>query len=114
MTEHGHHVSRQATASLQEDETAIMSRKKPSPAIAKVGTRTCPVCGKRAYSSSGIHPQCAVQQADALHPKPAALEPHEKPNQFKQCSWVKKCPQCGTQVHVQHRTCDCGYDFPGK
>jgi hypothetical protein len=24
----------------------------------------CPVCGQRSYSLTGIHPQCAVQQAD--------------------------------------------------
>lgn len=25
----------------------------------------CPVCGQPSYSSTGIHPQCAVSQADA-------------------------------------------------
>ena len=26
----------------------------------------CPICGTTAYSPGGIHPQCAVSQADAV------------------------------------------------
>ena len=26
--------------------------------------KLCPVCGKASYSAKGIHPQCAVSQAD--------------------------------------------------
>jgi hypothetical protein len=32
------------------------------------------VCGKRSYSLHGIHPQCAVQQADAPRQKKLAEE----------------------------------------
>jgi hypothetical protein len=34
----------------------------------------CPVCKKAVYSRSGIHPQCAVSQAESKKPgDPAAL-----------------------------------------
>jgi hypothetical protein len=29
----------------------------------------CPVCGTAVYSLAGIHPQCAVRQADPPRPK---------------------------------------------
>lgn len=49
-----------------------MSEKKPTPIFpAPTPGRVCPVCHKRAYSAGGIHPQCAVRQADA--PREAAL-----------------------------------------
>jgi hypothetical protein len=44
-----------------------MNTKKPEPLIIpqqRTG-RLCPICGKASYSLKGIHPQCAVQQADA-------------------------------------------------
>jgi NADH pyrophosphatase NudC (nudix superfamily) len=42
-----------------------MNHKKPTPSIApERNARFCPECGKRAYSASGIHPQCAMSQAD--------------------------------------------------
>jgi hypothetical protein len=38
----------------------------PSP----ISTRPrCPVCGTAVYSLAGIHPQCAVRQADPPRPK---------------------------------------------
>ena len=40
---------------------------KPSP---PVSTRPrCPICGTPVYSLAGIHPQCAVRQADPPRPK---------------------------------------------
>lgn len=47
------------------------SCKKPAPLNPTTAGATCPVCGKRSYSLRGIHPQCAVVQADA--PRQAAL-----------------------------------------
>ena len=41
-----------------------MSHKKPAAVIATGREKHCPVCGKRSYSSAGIHPQCAMRQAD--------------------------------------------------
>lgn len=49
------------------------NNKKPEPLIFQPPAgRPCPVCGKRSYSLVGIHPQCAVQQADA--PRQRQLE----------------------------------------
>jgi hypothetical protein len=34
-----------------------------------VSTRpVCPVCKKAVYSRAGIHPQCAVREAEAIRP----------------------------------------------
>jgi hypothetical protein len=48
-----------------------------------ISTRArCPVCHQSVYSRAGIHPQCAMRQADPPRPKPkrdapavAATEP---------------------------------------
>ena len=40
----------------------------------------CPVCHEAVYSRAGIHPQCAVRQADPPRPKvkvPKPLDPSE-------------------------------------
>jgi hypothetical protein len=43
-----------------------MDHKKPTPLYDKSpARRVCPICGERSYSREGIHPQCAVKQADA-------------------------------------------------
>jgi hypothetical protein len=42
-----------------------MSEKKPTPMIRDANSKICPVCGKQSYSRDGIHPQCAMNQADA-------------------------------------------------
>jgi hypothetical protein len=50
-----------------------MNEKKPEPLLPPVlAGNICPVCHKRSYSANGIHPQCAVKQADA--PRQAMLE----------------------------------------
>jgi hypothetical protein len=50
---------------------------KPEPlyTMPSLGT-VCPVCGKKSYSAAGIHPQCAMKQADA--PREAALAVQRK------------------------------------
>lgn len=42
-----------------------MSEKKPTPIVNEPSGKICPVCGKRSYSQGGVHPQCAMVQADA-------------------------------------------------
>jgi hypothetical protein len=43
-----------------------MSHDKPKPLYPdSVVRRRCPICGAIAYSREGIHPQCAMAQADA-------------------------------------------------
>src|SRR5215213_2818251 len=73
----------------------------------------CPVCGKPAYSLGGVHPQCAIQQADEprlvrLRTARAAEPKVKKP--VRQ-SWQKKCPACGTQSHGSLKGCKCGHTF---
>lgn len=73
----------------------------------------CPVCGKPSYSLGGIHPQCAIEQADkprilelrekkAAEPKPIAPVAH---------AWKKRCPKCGVESPVARKTCTCGHQF---
>ena len=42
-----------------------MDNSKPTPLFPNAVGNVCPVCGKRSYSLRGIHPQCAMRQADA-------------------------------------------------
>ena len=77
--------------------------------------RECPVCGKASYSKNGIHPQCAVIQADMPRQKQLAedkkrkdsMPKNEKPRQ----SWTKKCRNCSAEVHVRLKVCKCGSAF---
>ncbi len=43
----------------------MMSTKKPKPLFVATKPPTCPYCGHATYSQGGIHPQCAISQADA-------------------------------------------------
>jgi hypothetical protein len=75
----------------------------------------CPVCGKPAYSLGGVHPQCAIEQADQprilrLRAARAAEPKTKKPARQ---SWQKRCPKCGAQSHVRRKTCKCGHNFGG-
>ena len=44
----------------------------PQPASNRV---RCPVCHQEVYSRAGIHPQCAVKQADPPRPKTPKVIP---------------------------------------
>jgi hypothetical protein len=65
----------------------------------------------------GIHPQCAVQQADA--PREQQLKAKRKTeakkksvgNKLPQTWSQKKCPKCRVEVHVRKNICDCGFAF---
>jgi hypothetical protein len=75
----------------------------------------CPICGKATYSLGGIHPQCAMQQADEprlsrLRTSKAAEATVKKPAKVRQV-WKKRCPKCGTQVHARPESCRCGHKF---
>jgi hypothetical protein len=73
----------------------------------------CPICGKPAYSLGGIHPQCAMQQAD--QPRLARLKTQKvvEPKSKKPARnvWKKQCPKCGGQIHVRLGVCKCGHKF---
>jgi len=53
-----------------------MSMSKPTPLVAQPNRKVCPICGHSSYSADGIHPQCAVTQADA--PRQAELNAARK------------------------------------
>jgi hypothetical protein len=87
---------------------------KPMPLIIEVGKKICPVCGKSSYSRDGIHPQCAMQQGDAL--RRSQLAPPEKPLAQRlpidnAGRWNKFCPACHRSLHVRKATCVCGHRF---
>lgn len=86
------------------------------PPTAATGGRKCPVCGHATYSRSGIHPQCAVAQADRPRQeqliedrKTKAATPKTKVEKRK--SWTKRCPKCNADVHVRIKVCKCGNEF---
>lgn len=89
-----------------------MSEKKPTPWIVPARGKICPVCGKPAYSLGGIHPQCAVQQADAARAANLKAERKLESNTVKQSTWAKKkCPKCHKETQARRKVCDCGYVF---
>ncbi len=95
-----------------------MNHKKPTPILANRSRKICPVCEKPSYSASGIHPQCAVHQADAARKEQLKakkeLEATKKSVAKEQPrAWSKKkCPKCNVVLHVRKKTCDCGFEFP--
>jgi hypothetical protein len=94
-----------------------MYQKKPTPFINEHTKRICPVCGKQSYSAGGIHPQCAVQQADAprqrqLKANKEAEAKSKSPTTKPPATWnKKKCPECGLEVHSRQKACTCGFEF---
>jgi predicted RNA-binding Zn-ribbon protein involved in translation (DUF1610 family) len=73
----------------------------------------CPICGKASYSAGGIHPQCAMQQADEprMTRLRAAKVAETKTKKPARTSWKKRCPMCGTEMNVRCAACKCGHKF---
>lgn len=95
-----------------------MSAKKPVPLLTGTSPETCPVCGQPSYSPAGIHPQCAVTQADAPRNARLAAEKaaekkskSEAPQAARQSAWQKTCPECDARVPARKKVCDCGFTF---
>ena len=91
-------------------EVCIMSHRNYAAVVADSSKKICPVCAERSYSPGGIHPQCAVVQADATRTKKIKAAPKSAP---KSSRWSPKkmCPKCRTELHVRRKKCDCGHDF---
>jgi len=87
---------------------------KPQPLYAPRDRKHCPVCGQVSYSAVGIHPQCAVHQADEKRMQGvkarsnASKEPAAPPVMQR---WQKACPSCRALMHVRKKLCDCGHAF---
>ena len=75
--------------------------------------KLCPICGKASYSVGGVHPQCAIEQADAprLVQLRAARVAEPKTKKPDRQTWKKRCPKCDAQVHVRREACECGHKF---
>ena len=90
---------------------AYLSKSVPPPYDDGTVRRVCPVCGSRAYSRGGIHPQCAQQRADAA--RMVEVKKARRPKaQPAHSLWRKQCPRCKAVLHVRKRACSCGYSFP--
>jgi uncharacterized protein (UPF0212 family) len=94
-----------------------MSEKKPTPIVVEPDSKKCPICGKPSYSRGGIHPQCAVTQADsprkiqlAAQKKALAVTKAET-DQSKLDAADKDCPECNMRVPAARETCHCGHEF---
>ena len=90
-----------------------MSSEKSATILPPPPKNICPVCGKPAYSLGGVHPQCAIEQADEprilkLRAARAAEPKIKKPARQ---SWQKRCPKCGVESHVARKVCKCGHKF---
>ena len=114
------HFRRCVCQDLQLHGLPIMNSKKANLAVARRGEKICPVCGSPSYSLGGIHPQCAMQQADAprqkrlKEQKQAGVKRKSKAKGRWRSAWNKKrCPKCGVEAHVRKRLCACGHDFLG-
>jgi hypothetical protein len=73
----------------------------------------CPICGTASYSVGGMHPQCAMQQADQprlVRLRAAKLADTKVEKPVRQ-TWKKKCAKCGAQLHVRREVCECGHKF---
>lgn len=101
----------------RENAYDIVSEKKPTPVIAQRNSKECPVCGQRSYSLGGIHPQCAMAQADA--PRKLQLIAKKKADALVKAQtgnatlalWEKLCPRCGARLPARKIACSCGHRF---
>jgi hypothetical protein len=87
---------------------------KPQPLYSQPLRECCPVCGRVSYSAAGIHPQCAVQQADAKRMKRVKSRMKTVKVVAGEAvlkSWHKACPKCRKPVHIRRSVCECGYSF---
>ena len=89
-----------------------MSEKKPTHRIRQPSGKVCPVCGQKTYSQGGIHPQCAVYQADTARAEKLKSGQKREAIAAKRSTWSKKkCPKCSGERHVRLKICDCGHVF---
>ncbi len=92
-----------------------MNGKKQTPILTQRETKNCPVCGRTSYSSNGIHPQCAVAQADAPRRQKLLEEKRRLANEKKKGSvrksTSKKCPDCEQLIPIRTNLCTCGHSF---
>ena len=93
-----------------------MSKEEPIAIAPRRPKILCPVCGTPTYSAGGIHPQCAVHQADDSRMARLKTQRAEAPQEKKPAKnvWKKRCPKCGNESHVRLGVCKCGHSFRTK
>src|SRR6478752_2405084 len=73
----------------------------------------CPICSKPTYSRGGIHPQCAMEQAD--EPRVTLLRNARRADvkRVRPIPQVhkKRCPECDSYSDAQREVCWCGFRF---
>jgi hypothetical protein len=84
---------------------------KPKPLCDRAAPRVCPVCRQTSYSASGIHPQCAMRQADAERMEKLKDAAPATPTVRKPAPWQRICPSCRAVTHVRTKSCACGHVF---
>lgn len=100
-----------ASAGMLERRNEAPMPRKPQPTLLHSTRPNCPVCGSVSYSSSGVHPQCAMQQADAERMKRLKARPKAATKASAEESispWQKVCPRCKSVVHIRKKICTCG------
>jgi len=90
--------------------------RKPLPLYIAPVRKHCPICGEASYSFAGVHPQCAMKQADLLRmqrikPSTKPVKKPASPAAAEFSRWQRVCPKCRTLVHVRKKACDCGHIF---
>jgi hypothetical protein len=90
-----------------------MSSEKSVAVIPQPTRRVCPICNESVYSAGGIHPQCAIQQADEprIARLRAARTAEAKMERPAKATWQKTCPLCGAKTHARTKACACGHQF---
>jgi hypothetical protein len=80
---------------------SMQNNRKPEPLLVQPKpAKTCPVCGQKSYSPTGIHPQCAMQQADAPRQRQLA---DAKRREREQAEHAKAAaPPAPKKVHTLH------------
>lgn len=99
---------------VNPNDQGTSMNKKPEPLVPSVRRERCPVCGEYSYSPAGIHPQCAVKQADAKRLSILKAQPKTEAKATTTSDvrpWQKICPRCKVIVHVRKKHCECGYFF---
>ena len=87
--------------------------KRPIPLYPSKQRKRCPVCDEISYSAAGIHPQCAVRQADPNRGNTwAQTKKQKQPTKTTGLErWQKVCPACRAANHVRKKTCACGHNL---
>jgi hypothetical protein len=73
----------------------------------------CPICNEPTYSRGGIHPQCAMEQADEARVtllRNARRADDKRGRPIPQVH-KKRCPECDSYSDAQREVCWCGFHF---